>query len=34
VVGGGVFAVSKENLLRASRVYALTALGMCARSAT
>jgi len=34
VVGGGVFAVSKENLLRASRVYALTALAMCARSAT
>jgi acetylornithine deacetylase/succinyl-diaminopimelate desuccinylase-like protein len=30
VAGGGVFAVSKENLLRASRVYALTALSMCA----
>jgi hypothetical protein len=32
VAGGGTFAVSKENLLRASRVYALTALSMCAAS--
>jgi acetylornithine deacetylase/succinyl-diaminopimelate desuccinylase-like protein len=30
VVGAGTFAVRKEDLLRASRVYALTALAMCA----
>jgi len=29
-----IYAVSKENLLRASRVYALTALAMCARPVT
>jgi acetylornithine deacetylase/succinyl-diaminopimelate desuccinylase-like protein len=30
VAGAGTFAVRKEDLLRASRVYALTALAMCA----
>ena len=30
VAGAGTFAVRKEDLLRASRVYALTALSMCA----
>jgi acetylornithine deacetylase/succinyl-diaminopimelate desuccinylase-like protein len=31
VAGAGTFAVRKEDLLRCSRVYALTALAMCAR---
>ena len=31
VAGAGTFAVRKEDLLRTSRVYALTALAMCAR---
>ena len=30
VAGAGTFAVRKEDLLRTSRVYALTALAMCA----
>jgi acetylornithine deacetylase/succinyl-diaminopimelate desuccinylase-like protein len=30
VAGGGQFAVSKSDLLRVARVYALTALSMCA----
>ncbi|MEA2322930.1 MAG: hypothetical protein QOD81_2780 [Solirubrobacteraceae bacterium] len=29
VVGGGVFSVTKQDLLRAARVYALTALSLC-----
>jgi len=33
VAGAGTFAVRKEDLLRCSRVYALTALSMCAASA-
>jgi len=32
VAGAGTFAVRKEDLLRASRVYALTALAMCAEN--
>jgi acetylornithine deacetylase/succinyl-diaminopimelate desuccinylase-like protein len=31
VAGAGTFAVRKDDLLRCSRVYALTALAMCAR---
>jgi acetylornithine deacetylase/succinyl-diaminopimelate desuccinylase-like protein len=33
VAGAGTFAVRKEDLLRCSRVYALTALSMCAAPA-
>jgi acetylornithine deacetylase/succinyl-diaminopimelate desuccinylase-like protein len=29
VVGGGIFSVTKQDLLRAARVYALTALSLC-----
>jgi acetylornithine deacetylase/succinyl-diaminopimelate desuccinylase-like protein len=30
--GGGAFAVRKEDLLRSARIYALTALSLCARA--
>jgi hypothetical protein len=33
VAGAGTFAVRKEDLLRTSRVYALTALALCGRRA-
>ncbi|MEA2269643.1 MAG: hypothetical protein QOC64_2253, partial [Solirubrobacteraceae bacterium] len=29
VVGGGIFSVTKQDLMRSARVYALTALTLC-----